>query len=146
MRLELSSEGRYAIRALVYLAGHPERLSAGAISSETAIPQRLLARILADLSRAGLVESKAGRDGGTRLARDAACVSLRDVVETVEGPFLVTQCIMESRACDGSKPCAMHEAWLVAQRALLAELERYSLADLAASAGTITAPLSLEVG
>ncbi len=134
MRLELSSEGRYAIRALAFLAGHPERASAGMISTEASIPRRLLARILADLSRSGLVESKAGRDGGTVLARDSRTITLRDIVEAVEGPFEVTSCIMESRACNGRKPCVMHNAWLVAQQALLEELDQQSLADLTRSA------------
>ena len=51
MRLELSSEGRYAIRALLYLAATGERVPASRIARETDIPPRLLARILADLAR-----------------------------------------------------------------------------------------------
>ncbi|MEZ4523461.1 MAG: Rrf2 family transcriptional regulator [Thermomicrobiales bacterium] len=144
MRLELSSDGRYAIRALVFLASHPERVSASVISAETSIPRRLLARILANLSRAGLVESKPGRDGGAMLARRASEVSLRDVVEAVEGPFQVSQCIMESRACDGSRPCVMHSAWLVAQQALLDDLARHSLDDLVRSVEAATAIELLE--
>ena len=61
MRLELSSEGRYAIRALVYLARAGAQVNADTISADANIPRRLLARILAYLSRAGLVESQAGR-------------------------------------------------------------------------------------
>ena len=61
MRLELSSEGRYALRALLYLAWTGERVPAQRISAEAHIPRRLLARILASLSRAGLVESEQGR-------------------------------------------------------------------------------------
>lgn len=133
MRLELSSEGRYAIRALVYLAGQSGRVSAETIAAEAGIPRRLLARILAELSRAGLVASKTGREGGSQLARDPRLITMRDVVEAVEGPFQVNQCILESRACDGSRPCAMHAAWLVAQQALLDQLARTTLADLAAS-------------
>ena len=99
MRLELSSEGRYAIRALVYLARVGEQVNADTISEEADIPRRLLARILARLSHAGLVESHAGRGGGSRLARPASEITLRDAVEAVEGPFDVTKCIMEERAC-----------------------------------------------
>jgi DNA-binding IscR family transcriptional regulator len=66
---------------------------------------------------------------------------LRDVVAAIEGPFAISQCIMESRACGGQRPCAMHAAWLVAQQALLDELGRHTLADLAAS---VTAPQACE--
>ena len=68
MKLELSSEGRYALRALVYLARDAERgelVTADRISAEAAVPRRLLARVMAKLARAGLVESSEGRGGGT---------------------------------------------------------------------------------
>jgi Rrf2 family protein len=69
LKLELSSEGRYALRALVYLAWSGEQMTATRISSEAHVPRRLLARILAKLSRSGLVETEQGRGGGCRLAR-----------------------------------------------------------------------------
>jgi Iron-dependent Transcriptional regulator len=82
LRLELSSEGRYALRALLYLAWLGERASADRISTEANVPRRLLA----SLSRAGLVESEQGRGGGSRLARPAREITLRDAVEAAEGP------------------------------------------------------------
>ena len=119
MQLELSSEGRYALRALVYLAWAGERLTADRISAEAHIPRRLLARILAKLSHAGLVESEQGRGGGSRLARPTGKITLREAVEAVEGPFGVTRCIMEDRACGEGTPCALHEAWEEGQQAIL---------------------------
>jgi Rrf2 family protein len=119
VQLELSSEGRYALRALVYLAWAGERVTADTISTEAHIPRRLLARILAKLSHAGLVESEQGRSGGSRLARPAGKITLREAVEAIEGPFGVTRCIMEERACGEGAPCALHEAWEVGQQAIL---------------------------
>ena len=129
MRLELSSEGRYALRALLYLAQLGERATADRISAEAHIPRRLLARILAELSRAGLVRSEQGRRGGSRLARPPEEITLREAVEATEGPFGVTRCIMQDRNCGTGVPCAMHEAWLDGQRAILEYLERQTLAD-----------------
>ena len=129
MRLELSSEGRYALRALLYLAWVGERATADRISAEAGIPRRLLARILAKLSRVGLVESEQGRGGGSRLARSAAEITLRDAVEAAEGPFDVTRCIMQDRACGEGTPCAMHDAWLQGQRAILEYLGAQTLAE-----------------
>lgn len=119
MRLELSSEGRYALRALLYLAQVGERVTADRISAEARIPRRLLARILVDLSRAGLVQSEQGRGGGSRLARPAGDITLRDAVEAAEGPFGVTHCIMHNRACGEGAPCALHAAWEMGQQAIL---------------------------
>ena len=69
MRLELTSEGRYGLRALVYLARTGEMATADTISAGARVPPRVLARVLAKLSRAGLVASQGGRGGGSRLAR-----------------------------------------------------------------------------
>src|SRR5215210_4775088 len=127
LRLELSSEGRYALRALLYLAWLGERATADSISAEAQVPRRLLARILANLSRAGLVESGQGRGGGSSLARPAREITLRDAVEAAEGPFGVTRCIMQNRACGTGTPCALHEAWEDGQQAILRYLEDQTL-------------------
>jgi Rrf2 family transcriptional regulator, iron-sulfur cluster assembly transcription factor len=124
LRLELSSEGRYALRALLYLAWLGERATADSISAEAQVPRRLLARILANLSRAGLVESGQGRGGGSGLARE---ITLRDAVEAAEGPFGVTRCIMQNRACGTGTPCVLHEAWEEGQQAILRYLEDQTL-------------------
>lgn len=129
MRLELSSEGRYALRALVYLAWLGEQASADRISAEANVPRRLLARILARLSHAGLVESEQGRRGGSRLARSPQEITLLDAVDAAEGPFGVTRCIMQDRACGSGPPCAMHNAWEEGQQAILGYLETQTLDD-----------------
>ena len=119
MQLELSSEGRYALRALIYLALVGEQATADRVSAEAHIPRRLLARILAKLSHAGLVQSEQGRGGGSRLARPAGKITLREAVEAIEGPFGVIRCIIEDRACGEGAPCALHEAWEEGQKAIL---------------------------
>jgi Rrf2 family protein len=129
LRLELSSEGRYALRALLYLAWTGERVPAQRISAEAHVPRRLLARILATLSRAGLVESEQGRAGGSRLARPAGEITLKEAVEAVEGPFGVTRCIMVDRACGQGAPCTLHKAWERGQQAILDYLATQTLED-----------------
>jgi Rrf2 family protein len=129
LRLELSSEGRYALRALVYLAWVGERVTADRISAEARIPRRLLARVMAKLSRADLVESGQGRGGGSRLARPASEITLREAVEAVEGPFGLTRCIMEDRACGEGRPCTLHEAWEEGQQTILEYLDAQTLKE-----------------
>jgi Rrf2 family protein len=129
LQLELSSEGRYALRALLYLAWIGELVTAEKISAEAHIPRRLLARVLAKLSHAGLVESEQGRGGGSRLARPATKLTLREAVEAVEGPFAVTRCIVENRACGEGAPCALHDAWEEGQRAILEYLDTQTLEE-----------------
>jgi Rrf2 family protein len=137
MKLELSSEGRYALRALVYLAREVDRVelvTADIISVEAAVPRRLLARVMAKLARAGLVETSEGRGGGSRLARPPEEVTLRDAVEAVEGPFEITHCIMQQRPCGEGHPCALHDAWAEGQNAILSHLGANTLADFSSQA------------
>jgi Rrf2 family protein len=137
MKLELSSEGRYALRTLVYLAryaGSGELVTADRISYEAVVPRRLLARVMAKLARAGLVETSQGRGGGSRLARPPEEVTLRDAVEAVEGPFMITYCIMQQRPCGEGRPCALHDAWLEGQNAILEHLGSRNLADFSSQA------------
>jgi Rrf2 family protein len=129
LRLELSSEGRYALRALLYLARIGERVTAQRISAEAHVPRRQLARILAKLSHARLVESEQGRNGGSRLARPATQITLREAVEAVEGPFSVTRCIVAERACGEGAPCILHEAWEAGQRSILEYLDTQTLEE-----------------
>ena len=137
MKLELSSEGRYALRALVYLARDAERgdlVTADRISAEAAVPRRLLARVMAKLSHAGLVETSEGRGGGSRLARSPQEITLRDAAEAVEGPFEITHCIMRQRPCGEGRPCVLHDAWVEGQNAILEHLGSRSLADFSSQA------------
>jgi Rrf2 family protein len=137
MKLELSSEGRYALRALMYLARDADRgelVTADRISAEAAVPPRLLARVMAKLARAGLVESSEGRGGGSRLARPPEDVTLRDAVEATEGPFEITHCIMQQRPCGEGRPCTLHEAWTEGQNAILDHLDARTLAEFSSQA------------
>lgn len=134
MRLELNSEGRYGLRALIYLAQTGVQATAERISAEAHIPRRQLARVLAKLSHAGLVESHEGRGGGTRLARPPEEITLRDAVEATEGSFEVTHCIMQQRSCGEGKPCMMHQAWEQGQETILGYLEEQALSDFVSQA------------
>ena len=117
------------MRALIYLAWVGERVTADRISAEAHIPRRLLSRIMAKLSHAGLVESGQGRGGGSRLARPTNQITLREAVEAVEGPFGVTRCIMEDRACGEGRPCTLHDAWEEGQQAILEYLDTQTLEE-----------------
>ncbi len=71
------------------------------------VPRRLLARVMAKLSRADLVESSEGRAGGSRLARSPEEVTLRDAVQAVEGPSEIAHCVMQQRPCGEGRLCAL---------------------------------------
>lgn len=87
--MQLSGQARYAIAGLFDLAynGDGEPVQVRVVGERQGIPERYLEQIFRRLRRAGLVEARRGPGGGYRLARPAAEITLRDVVEAVEGPL-----------------------------------------------------------
>ena len=136
MRLELTKRGDYAVRAMLALARGPDGglLSARRISDAMVIPVRFLPQVLADLARAGLVEAAAGRSGGYRLTRAATEISLLDVIEAVEGDSRRRTCVLRGGPCGLDGTCDVHDTFFRGQEALLAELGRATLAELAGPA------------
>jgi Rrf2 family protein len=136
MRLELTKRGDYAVRAMLALArGSGSRLlSARRISDAMSIPVRFLPQVLADLQRAGLVEAAPGRAGGYRLARDAASISLLDVIEAVEGDSRRRSCVLRGGPCGVDGTCDVHDVFFEGQEALRGTFARSTLAELAAPA------------
>jgi Rrf2 family nitric oxide-sensitive transcriptional repressor len=105
----ISRSAEYALRAVVWLADHPDTtLSTAQIAGRTQVPQGYLsARILRALTRAGLVESNPGRAGGFRLARSPDKVSLLDVVNAVD-PRRRTLCCPLGLASHQHELCPLH--------------------------------------
>ncbi len=135
MRLELGRRADYAIRATLALAsGYPsgELCKARTIAEEMAIPQSYIPQILAELVRAGIADSVAGRDGGYRLARDPGDVTLLEVVEAADGEVISTSCVLRSGPCRWEDLCAVHVPWARAQFALLDSLAEVTFADITA--------------
>lgn len=136
MRLQLTRRSDYAIRASIVLALEvPARsfLPAPRIAERMCIPQSFIPQVLGDLTRAGIVETAAGKKGGYRLARPAGLLPVLEVIEAVEGPARSTRCSLGNSACDGEDPCVLHTTWQAAQTAFIDVLAGTSLADLAAA-------------
>ena len=139
MRLTLTKQTEYALRALVWLSqveetdrvgGLPSRHTAAAIARAAQIPPMFAARVLAQLQRQGLLRARAGQQGGYTLARSAAAVSLLEVIEAVEGPLQTRTCVLRDSACGAGGTCILHDAWNAAQDALRAVLSRTTLATV----------------
>jgi Rrf2 family protein len=148
MRLQLGRRADYAIRAAVDLARHAtdeQRRKARAIAAEMDIPVGYVPQILAELVRAGLVTSVAGRDGGYRLARPPVEVDLLEVVRAVDGELRSTVCVLRGGPCRWDDMCAVHVPWARAQDAMLESLAATTLEELvtidaALEAGTYSVP------
>ena len=138
MRFELTRRADYAIRAMVALAraGEGEPLSVREIAAAQAIPVRFLPAIMGDLGSRRLVEARLGRNGGYRLGRSPAEISIRAVIEAIEGDGRRRRCALHDRACAAAVHCPIHDVLAAAQDGMLATLEAASVQDVAAAATT----------
>lgn len=135
MDLTLSRRGDYATRAALCLAGAFEDSGYRKIRelvAETEIPATFAAQILSDLVRAGLVTSRAGKQGGYRLTRGPDEVSMLEVVEAAEGPLRPEHCALGAGPCRWERVCPLHETWSQVTSGLRAVLAETSLAEVAA--------------
>ncbi|MCC5950056.1 MAG: Rrf2 family transcriptional regulator [Nitriliruptoraceae bacterium] len=133
MRLELGRRADYAIRATLHLAGvaaGDERVKSRVIAEAMEIPASYVAPILAELAKAGIVDSVAGPQGGYRLARSAGDLTLAEVVAAVELEATPPRCILRGGPCRWDDMCAVHVPWLRATDAIAAELESTTFAEV----------------
>ena len=131
--LSLSQTTGYAIRALGCLADHPgEPFMARQISECTGVPLPYLSKILNALMHAGLVTAKRGYKGGFALACSTKALSLRQVADAVEGPDWDSACLLGLEDCRDGDPCPAHPFWSGIRIQVRAELERLTVADMAA--------------
>ncbi|MEW6064964.1 transcriptional regulator [Desulforamulus profundi] len=132
MRLNQATD--YAFRAVLYLSQLPKGQLAEAkvIAEQEKIPIRFLLKILRSMATAGIVESFRGVSGGYALARDPKDITMKDVVEAVEGPLEVNRCLVAPEECNKhfTAWCPLHKALFSIQQTLNKELAGYNFAEL----------------
>ncbi len=123
----------YAVRVVLALARQAEgaRLSTAEIQTGMLVPPAFIQRIVAELARSGLIQTFPGREGGLQLARPAEEITLKDVIEAVEGPILLSDCLSVAEACPLNTPCRVSAAWGRLQGSILRELSAINFAQLA---------------
>ena len=139
--LKINRQTDYAIRVILALAqrGEGTRLSSADIQKEMLIPKALMTRIVAQLSREGLVNTFPGRDGGLMLPRPASQITLKEVVEAFEGPILLSECLQAKGEddCPFRTNCPVRSKWGRVQVAMLREMASITFEDLEQEAAGI---------
>jgi Rrf2 family protein len=129
--MQLTSRTEYAVRAMVDLARlEGGQATAKEIAKRQDIPPKFLPQIMVDLSRAGLVQGTRGSGGGVRLAVDPAKVTVRRIVDAIEGPMALYGCLEDGGVCRRQGRCEVQHVWAWAQSRFLKALEEFTLYDL----------------
>ena len=141
--MQITRQADYAVRAMVYLAqlgtdpqGLNKRAATGQIAQEKSIPPSFLAKIVSQLSVAGLLQTSRGARGGVSLAKQPVEISLLDVIEAIDGPILLNDCVGESLTCTFDETCPLKPVWCDAQKMLVDHLSKANFAQFSQTAAS----------
>ncbi len=133
----LSNSCRYGIRAVIYLAGLPVKggmTGIRKISSDLSLPTPFLAKILQQLAKQKILNSSKGPHGGFSLLKDPRKITLLDIVNSIDGQDVFTNCIMHNGSCEGvehsKKHCPLHDDYENTRSELIKLFSQKTIYDL----------------
>jgi len=132
--MKLSTRSRYGIHAMFDLAKYADAgpQAVRSIAERQSVPEQYLEQLIAPLRRANLVRSIRGAAGGYQLARPPTDISVGAVVRALEGPLMITDCMVDADACVRSSACPSRVVWERLAKAINRVLDETSLADMLA--------------
>jgi Rrf2 family protein len=130
--MQITRQADYAVRAVLYLArlGQDERAATSLIAQEQHIPPSFLAKIISQLSIAGLLHTSRGARGGVTLARSPGEITLLEVIEAIDGPIMLNECVGETGSCSFDEDCPLKPVWCDAQNELVARLKSTNFSQM----------------
>jgi len=129
--MQITRQADYAIRAVYYVSklGANQRAATHQIAEQQHIPASFLAKIISQLSIAGLLQTTRGARGGVMLGKSAGAITLLDVVEAIDGPIALNECVGEENDCSFGRDCPLRATWCDAQDDLVKRLRATNFAQ-----------------
>ncbi len=130
--MQITRQADYAVRAVLYLAklGTGQRAATNHVAEEQKIPPSFLAKIISQLSIAGLLHTSRGARGGVALAREPKDITLLEVIEAIDGPIQLNECVGDEGACKFEDGCPLKPVWCDAQDELVRRLKGTNFAEI----------------
>ena len=132
--MQISTKGRYALRAMIDLSLHTDQgpVLRKDIAERQGISFHYIGQLFAQLRRAGFIKSVKGPGGGYVLARDAARIRAGDIIRIVEGPIALAACVGPdpANACQRMDGCTTHLLWKKLSGTIEEVLDSVTLKDL----------------
>jgi Rrf2 family protein len=128
--MQITRQADYALRAVIFLArmNEDEKASTSAIAEKQKIPPSFLAKIVSQLSLAGLIQTSRGARGGVSLAKRPEEISVLDVIEAIDGPVMLNECAGNTTNCPFGTDCPLQHIWCDTRRELVNRLSNATFA------------------
>ncbi len=133
--MEISLKADYALRAVLHITqAKNSRPTINAIAKSEKIPREFLAKVLLDLTEAGILKSFQGVSGGYQLARRPAQITMLDVIEAISGPVVLNLCEPNQKLKDGtpSASALMHPFFASLEKQMIVILKKQTFAKFPA--------------
>ncbi|NOY88654.1 MAG: Rrf2 family transcriptional regulator [FCB group bacterium] len=130
--MQFTKAEEYGLLGVLYLA-EKDQLSVtplSEISENKDIPEKFLAKIFQSLSKSGIIRSLRGVRGGFTLAKKPEEITVKEVLESIQGPYHLLKCIDDREICNKSKFCSLRELLAIAEKKLIEVFESHTLADM----------------
>ena len=130
--MQITRQADYALRAMLFLAQlEPnQRAATSHIAAVQKIPPSFLAKIISQLSIAGLIHTSRGARGGVSMARSPEAISILEVVEAIDGPISLNECSQSPDSCPFGVNCPLRAIWCGTQSELVDRLRRTTFLDV----------------
>jgi Rrf2 family protein len=130
--MQITRQADYAVRAVLYLSrtGTNQRSATSTVAQDQRIPPSFLAKIISQLSIAGLLHTSRGARGGVTLAREPKEITLLEVIEAIDGPIMLNECASENSTCTFDHECPLRLVWCDAQAELVTRLKNTNFEQL----------------
>lgn len=129
--IRMSKLADYSFILLTQMVSVDRSWAASELTELTTLPAPTVAKLMKVLAKGGVVTAQRGAAGGYRLAAAAKDISIAKIIEAVDGPIALTDCVDKHQPdCAVQSLCPMHGGWNKVNKALRAGLESVSLADL----------------
>ncbi|MBR6545706.1 MAG: Rrf2 family transcriptional regulator [Clostridia bacterium] len=131
--MRITQESDYALRIVTALAAREGVADAKSLSEETSVSLRFALKILHKLVTGGIVRSFKGVNGGYSLALPASEITMKDVIELIDGPISICRCLTEDEVCTQSadkRECLFHRIFSGVSASVAVKLGRIRISDI----------------
>lgn len=130
--MKISTKGRYGLRTLMDIAVHQTNgpVNLNDIAERQGISAKYLWQIVNLLKTAGFVRGTRGPKGGYVLLRDPADITLLDVIQILEGPVSLVECVDDPDFCMRTANCVAHSVWEEVSTAIRSALRKITLSEI----------------
>ncbi|BAK81265.1 RrF2 family transcriptional regulator [Candidatus Arthromitus sp. SFB-rat-Yit] len=130
--MKMSTRGRYGIKAMLELAlsYDTEMMSVRSIAQKQKISELYLEQLFSTLKKANLIKSVRGAKGGYSLTRKPKEITIKDIIDVVEGPINISDCAENNSTCDNLDRCATRVLWVKIRDAINNIFSSVTLQDI----------------